>query len=488
MPGIEIHVPSRRPRRWQVEICERLAAVGHAVTVRLVEEPRAAWPVIAAASLAFEWRMAGRRSEPLFAVRAPIAASGNDRPVDLVVDLAGQRKNAAATTFALAASGRSFEADAAATLAAGDLPQITLLRDGMPVAHAAPMVDTPSSVALALEDVLARAVTLVVAQVAALDPAADVVAPETAVPGQGPAVSSFALQYLSHGAPRLAREVLRRARYRQAHWRVGYRFHEGPGVAETGALGTGWQVLPDDGTRFFADPFAFNDGNGFHLFVEDYPHATGKAVISHVAFDGNGRTSQPRPVLEEAHHLSYPQVFARDGAIWMLPEASQSRRLTLYRADPFPDRWRPAATLVEDREISDATLLEHDGLLWLVASERDGFGSTSDTMVVFHADRLEGPWHAHPANPILIDRRRARPGGAFVMANGRLALPVQDGTLGYGGGLGLAALERLDTQAVRFGKPLAIGTAGDWPHPMVHTLNRAGPLEVIDGIAPMRKR
>ncbi|TIX49902.1 MAG: hypothetical protein E5V33_30030, partial [Mesorhizobium sp.] len=168
------------------------------------------------------------------------------------------------------------------------------------------------------------------------------------------------------------------------------------------------------------------------------------AVISVVPFDASGTPETPRVVLEEPHHLSYPQVFERDGAVWMLPEASAGGRLTLYRATGFPDRWAAETVLVEG-EISDATLLEHGGQLWLFATDRDGYGSTSDTLVVFSAQALSGPWTPHPMNPVLIDLRMARPGGAFVRnREGRILLPVQDGTLGYGGGLGLSELLDLD--------------------------------------------
>jgi hypothetical protein len=170
----------------------------------------------------------------------------------------------------------------------------------------------------------------------------------------------------------------------------------------------------------------------------------------------------------------------------MLPEGSQSGKLTLYRAERFPDRWIPAGDLLTG-EMSDATLLEHDGRYWLFATSRDGAGSTSDTLVVFHAPSLTGPWTPHEQNPILVDRRRARPGGAFVKVGGELILPVQDGTTGYGGGLGLSRLLRLDATAVELGDPTPIATAGDFPYPKIHTLNRVGRLEVIDGIAPVRR-
>ena len=122
------------------------------------------------------------------------------------------------------------------------------------------------------------------------------------------------MTYLTSTLPRIAREALRRSRYRYAHWRVGYRLIDGPGVAEAGALGGGWAVLPDDGTHFYADPFPFEHDGHRYIFVEDYPHATGKAVISVSALDDNGVAGPPVPVLDEPHHLSYPQVFAHDGS------------------------------------------------------------------------------------------------------------------------------------------------------------------------------
>ena len=65
---------------------------------------------------------------------------------------------------------------------------------------------------------------------------------------------------------------------------------------------------------------------------------------------------------------------------------------------------------------------------------------------------------------------------------------MQDGTLGYGGGLGLADLLRLDEEAVEFSQPVPLLQANNWAYPKIHTLNRAGRLEVIDGIAEVRRR
>ena len=488
MLAIEVIVPQSAPRYWQKLAIERLQAEGHDVAVR--HQPGAApWPAATTAAFAFEQRLFRRHGPRLSTALPEIPArSGGDRPAALRVDLAGNAGASGVPTIGLLFDGSRSDLTVATAVAAGRLPVIEAILDGETAGSARPMVDSRESAALGTEDVLGRAVTLVLSVVRAF---AERRLPTTK---RAPEIDGrcgtlqFASAYVGRALPRLGREAIRRARFRHAHWRVGYRFTDAPGVADTGSLGGGWSVLPDPGDHFYADPFPFQWQGRSFLFVEDYPHATGKAAISVVPFDASDNPEEPRVVLEEPFHLSYPQVFERDGAIWMLPEASASGRLTLYRAATFPDRWVAEKALIEG-EISDATLLDHGGLLWLFATDRDGYGSTSDTLVVYSAPALTGPWRPHAMNPILIDRRMARPGGAFARdGQGRLLLPVQDGTLGYGGGLGLSELLELDQHTVRISQPRPIAADGDWPYPQIHTLNRSGRLEVIDGIAAVRRR
>ncbi|PBB36144.1 MAG: hypothetical protein EOQ55_24100 [Mesorhizobium sp.] len=487
MLAIEVIVPQSAPRHWQQLAIERLEADGHDVAVAHQPGP-STWPAAAKAAFQFEQRLFRRRGPLLGSALQAIPARPGGRPAALRLDLAGDAALSNVPTIGLRFDGSSADLSAAIAVAAGRLPVIEAVLDRKTVVgQARPMVDKRESTALGTEDVFARAITLVQSVTRAF--AADRLPREAVaeIHGRGER-GGFTSAYLGAALPRLGREALRRARFRHAHWRVGYRFTDALGVADTGKLGTGWSVLPDPGDHFYADPFPFWWQGQPFVFVEDYPHATGKAVISVVPFDADGVPGEPRVVLEEAHHLSYPQVFERDGAIWMLPEASAGGKLTLYRASGFPDSWLAETVLVEG-EISDATLFEHEGMLWLFATDRDGHGSTSDTLVIFSAPALAGPWRPHPANPILIDHRMARPGGAFVRnRDGRVLLPVQDGTLGYGGGLGLSKLLELNQQTVRLSPPRPIDAAGDFPYPKIHTLNRAGRLEVIDGIAAVRKR
>jgi hypothetical protein len=164
----------------------------------------------------------------------------------------------------------------------------------------------------------------------------------------------------------------------------------------------------------------------------------------------------------------------------MIPESGGARELVLYRAERFPDRWVRDTVLMKERDFNDATLLEVDGRFWLTGTERFGYGSASDTMAVYSAPSLRGPWAAHALNPIVIDHSAARPGGAFIRQGAAFDLPVQNGSRAYGGGLGLMRLERLDDTGVRFASPRPIRPGPAWDRTGIHTLNRSGRLEVVD--------
>ena len=285
----------------------------------------------------------------------------------------------------------------------------------------------------------------------------------------------------------LAHSVVRRLYqlcFHTPHWRTCWRFVDGPDLWSTRTLaGTSWNVIPDPGFRFYADPFPFAHEGRTFVFLEDLDHRSGKALISVVPFDEHGPSGPARPVLEEPWHLSYPFVFAHAGQVWMIPESVGNRSITLYRADPFPDRWVREETLVSDIEASDATLIHHGGCFWMLAATRDGAGSWSDTLSIFSAPDIRGPWQGHPLNPVLVDQGTARPAGAMVVRDGKLWRPVQDCTSGYGTGIGLAEVVRLDHERFEQSIHAVLRAEPNWPGRRFHTLNRVGQLECIDGSA-----
>ena len=289
---------------------------------------------------------------------------------------------------------------------------------------------------------------------------------------------------------RSAKEVARaavRAAYRlcchPSHWRVGWRFVE-PGNdvwTRRDLSGKRWNVLADPVDHFYADPFPLTWQGRDFLFFEDLDHKTEKGIISMVAFDEAGRPGPTVPVLEEPWHLSYPFLIERDGELFMIPESSANRDIALYRAVAFPLKWERHAVLVEGVEAADATIVEHGGLLYLFAVVRDGVGGYSDTLAIWSAADLLGPWQPHPQNPVLVDDRTARPAGNFVRQNGALYRPAQDCRGGYGMAVSFMKVTRLDREGFEQQSEGAISGGPSWPGRRLHTLNYNGRLEAIDG-------
>lgn len=475
MIEIEVIARSGGSRRWERDLVARLRVAGHRVSVRSVERhERGARELDLALGL-------GRPGT--LAVAAPPLNSVAPIDPDLSIDLAGTGAIRKWPVLTLLFNGSTdLPAGLARMLSAGLLPEVEVCLDGALVRRAAPLLEDRVWLGRMADCILGAAITTAVAVVT------DFVE-GCAVPGARPRENGGRTGLVASYLPVLASGLGYRLASRlgprrpELEFQVGYRLIDGPGVADTAGLaGVPFNVLDDDGRRFYADPFVFEHDSRTCMFVEELPFESGKAVISVSELGHDGRFGTPRQILEEAHHLSYPQVFAQDGEIFMLPESSSSNELVLYRAIRYPDRWERDTVLLADTNISDATLVRRSGRFWLVGTSRIGLGSYSDTMVIYSADGLRGPWRPHRRNPILIDRAAARPGGAMVETRGRLVLPVQDGSRAYGGGLGLVELLALDDDIVKWGAVRPVRTGSEWRGRGIHTLNRAGRVEVIDGV------
>ena len=245
-------------------------------------------------------------------------------------------------------------------------------------------------------------------------------------------------------------------------------------------------IAPPAG-RFYADPFLFQrDGRRF-IFFEDYDWSCGRAAICYVELDESGRHCSPRPALSQDCHLSYPFVFEDDDAVYMVPETGGRRTVELYRAARFPDEWTLDRVLLRDVSATDATLLRHDGRLWMfVAIAVDG-GRPVDELCLFSSDSLHGEWEPHPMNPVVSDVRSARPAGRIFMRDGELVRPSQDCSRSYGWRLVFNRIETLSPSEYRERPVSAIEPAPDSGNLRTHSYGSDGTYEVLDGFR-MRPR
>ncbi|MFZ2155032.1 MAG: hypothetical protein WAV72_02760 [Bradyrhizobium sp.] len=401
---------------------------------------------------------------------------------DIVVDFTGASREPGckATRYLRPLfNGMAGEDAALAAILAGDLPVIEIVDeiDGTVLDRGHPSAEVAVGLSGALETVMARTMTLLTAVLSGKPR----ILPEMNYSSGGKVPKTPAAYVVGGLAWSFAREIYRLCCY-APHWQVGWRFSGDAGVWKTGDLsGPSWHVLRDPGHRFFADPFPITWKGRTFVFFEDLDHHVGKGIISAIEFNDAGPVGEVIPVLEESCHLSYPFLIEHDDELWMIPESSGHRDVALYKCVGFPNKWERHATLLSDLVLADVTITEHNGLHYLFGASYDGMGGYSDALAIYYAQDLLGPWLPHASNPVLIDRASTRPAGNFVVIDQKLWRPVQDCTNGYGCGLGLAEVIELTPTGFRQIVRNSIQPGPLWPGRKLHTLNRCGDLEVIDG-------
>lgn len=195
---------------------------------------------------------------------------------DIVIDLCGDAvASDGLRVWRLLYDGRPGETALLASLLAGRVPVASLVEDGRVIAEARLGTEVRGVVRTMFEDALARTVTLIAA---AFDGGARTVTalPQDPAPAVDLTTSDLVRRVLRIAARSMLQHIYR-VGYRSPHWRTGWRRIDGPDLVTLGRHPeSGWHELPDDGRRFYADPFPIVHEGRCWLFVEDFPHATGR--------------------------------------------------------------------------------------------------------------------------------------------------------------------------------------------------------------------
>jgi len=371
-----------------------------------------------------------------------------------------------------------------ARLLEGRAPRIEIvdIDNGDVLAAGVASLEGARSLMAAADAVYARVLTLV--EAALICDRAPNGAPARTDPVSRAIGPSQALRQMRSGLLRKPIRAAYEAACHFPHWRIGWRFTSGASLWDKASLdGPAWHILPDPGDHFYADPFPIVRDGRRMIFFEDFDHRRGKAAIAAVDVRDDGSSGPVVQVLEEPWHLSYPFMIEDGGELWMIPESSAARTVDLYRATRFPDRWVKEATLLSDVEASDATVVRYRDAFWMFASVRDGAGSHSDSLCIFTATALTGPWRAHRRNPVLVDARSARPAGNMIFRDGALWRPAQVCDRTYGAGVALCEVTRLDDDGFEQAVRHVLRPGPMWPGSRLHTLNEAFGIACIDGWA-----
>jgi len=247
--------------------------------------------------------------------------------------------------------------------------------------------------------------------------------------------------------------------------------------------------VSDVRAAFVADPFMIKANGSWSMFFEVMNSKSDKGEIGFAISADGFRWDYQQIVLDEPFHLSYPYVFQWRRSYYMIPETLARSAVCLYKADPFPMRWKLVKRLIEG-ECADPSIFRFQNRWWMFVCARP---YQHDMLRLFFADKLLGPWVEHPRSPIIRrNKRKARPGGRVLEVDGRVIRFTQDCYPIYGSAVRAFEITELSPTCYReresAGSPILGGSGRGWNRFGMHTID-AHPISkdrwiaCVDGVA-----
>lgn len=273
--------------------------------------------------------------------------------------------------------------------------------------------------------------------------------------------------------------------YRQ-NWNVGT--VDAPIAAVSGLLGERSQAhalskvhwMEPTRTGFRADPFGLEQGTdgSLRLLFETFDWRTGRGEIGTSTYS-NGQFGPVKTALAASTHLSYPYVVQEADHPSFIPENSAGRDVSRFMISSEGVA-TAKTTIFPQSELIDTTFVDWDGITWAFATIEAE--TTNTNLFIYYADSMDGPWHAHPLNPVKTDVRSARPAGTPFIFEGRLYRPAQDCAKHYGSAISINEILRLSKTEfceimVSRVEPLPCGKYSYG----LHTISKVGGRTLIDG-------
>jgi hypothetical protein len=190
--------------------------------------------------------------------------------------------------------------------------------------------------------------------------------------------------------------------------------------------------VSDVPARFVADPFMLRVDHTCFMFFEVMNSQRRKGEVGLATSENTVKWTYQQIVLREPFHLSYPYVFEWKNEYYMIPESSQTHSVRLYKAIDFPTQWSFVQNLLDGYDFVDSSIFVFRNKCWLFA----GLGSPpnrADTLRLYYADDLMGPWFEHRQSPI-VERNMhiARPAGRVLIIDGSVIRYAQECYPAYG--------------------------------------------------------
>lgn len=260
--------------------------------------------------------------------------------------------------------------------------------------------------------------------------------------------------------------IKRRISSHALNWRIKLFFHDSP------------IEFNQPRKTFWADPFLFKKDNELYVFFEELVNQKGE--ISVIKFDKKLKYISKECALVEDFHLSFPNVFEKNGEIFMMPESSAGNNLSIYQNVSFPTKWKKKSEIFTDKKLVDAVWIYHENLYWIFANVINEFEvDNNEQMHIFYStDLFSSDWNSHISNPVITSVEKSRNAGLIRNENGKIIRVSQNCKNQYGGFLIFNEIEVLTT--VEYKERILRVEYPPQGYYGKHTYNSIGEISAVD--------
>lgn len=119
---------------------------------------------------------------------------------------------------------------------------------------------------------------------------------------------------------------------------------------------------------WYADPLIYSYNNKEYVFMEAFERASGLGKIA-VSELRKGEMDEPKIIISEDFHLSFPVIFSYQNKTYMIPETSTAHKVIIYECKSFPYHWEKCVELLEGMELVDIVPVDYEenGILFLAS-------------------------------------------------------------------------------------------------------------------------
>lgn len=245
-----------------------------------------------------------------------------------------------------------------------------------------------------------------------------------------------------------------------------------------------FNVIPNTGEFWFADPIIFEDRKNAWMFVEAYNYQRQKGEIG--VFDvRENMLVNFRTIITTPTHMSYPFVFKHKKCFYMIPETGAANEVVLYKAESFPDKWKREKVILSEGVFRDTTLYQVTEDEYIMMTYRQVGKKCYNVKYYLTLFRFNMKDYSLTEIDIMMDKNKCnRPAGPIISSDGELYRIAQKCDRAYGESIYIykTSLDfniNSDKKVYEFRGQNIVLNDGRKPI-LVHTYSRGGGIEVID--------